>query len=300
MKSCRQRLIRTCYTQPNNSQKSRSGAFLFPYPSSSTLIFKVPNELGNQVNIEAIFFDLSGVLFEGQTAITGASDAVAKVREQNLIFRFVTNTATLSNKALIDKLAGFGIEVKPEELFSAPVAAKNYVTSRNLRPFCLVHPNILEVFADLPQSQPNCVVLGDVGDELNYTNLNNAFYLCKQGAPLIAIGKNKYFKDQGKLQLDSGAFVHGLEWATDCKAIIMGKPSVNFFLQVVESTGLAPEQCLMVGDDVQADVLSATRAGLRGCLVKTGKFTPGDESLCASDNLILENVTFLPEALRRL
>lgn len=33
----------------------------------------------------------------------------------------------------------------------------------------------------------------------------------------------------------------------------------------------------MVGDDTFADVEGALAAGLRACLVQTGKYTPGDE-----------------------
>jgi ribonucleotide monophosphatase NagD (HAD superfamily) len=35
----------------------------------------------------------------------------------------------------------------------------------------------------------------------------------------------------------------------------------------------------MVGDDAEADVGGAIAAGLRGVLVKTGKYKPGDETL---------------------
>ena len=33
----------------------------------------------------------------------------------------------------------------------------------------------------------------------------------------------------------------------------------------------------MVGDDVEADVQGALDAGLQACLVRTGKYRPGDE-----------------------
>ena len=38
------------------------------------------------------------------------------------------------------------------------------------------------------------------------------------------------------------------------------------------------EDVLMVGDDVLGDVIGAQDAGLRGCLVKTGKYRTGDET----------------------
>jgi len=57
----------------------------------------------------------------------------------------------------------------------------------------------------------------------------------------------------------------------------LGKPASAFFQTAVTSTGFAAEEVLMVGDDAFADVEGALAAGLRACLVQTGKYTPGDE-----------------------
>ena len=245
-------------------------------------------------NIRALLFDLSGVLFEGARVIPGAKDAIQQLRQTAVCMRFVTNTATADSQQIINKLRAFGIEIKPSELFSAPAAAKQYIVSHTLRPFCLIHPNIRHEFSDIPQNDPNCVLLGDAGNDLHYQNLNKAFALCKGGAPLIAIGKNKFFKDENGLQLDAGAFVHALEWASETQAVIMGKPGPEFFRQVVSSTGFQTHQCLMIGDDVHADVIAAQQAGLQGALVKTGKYTAEDERHCPPSTLVINSVAELP------
>jgi ribonucleotide monophosphatase NagD (HAD superfamily) len=77
--------------------------------------------------------------------------------------------------------------------------------------------------------------------------------------------------------LDAGPFIAALEFACDVEAEILGKPAKAFFQTAVESTGFAAEEVLMIGDDAFADVQGALAAGLRGCLVQTGKYTPGDE-----------------------
>ena len=56
----------------------------------------------------------------------------------------------------------------------------------------------------------------------------------------------------------------------------MGKPALPFFQQACALLQLAPEDLCMVGDDVRADVMGAQAAGIRGLLVKTGKFQPQD------------------------
>ena len=62
-----------------------------------------------------------------------------------------------------------------------------------------------------------------------------------------------------------------LSYANLNTALVMGKPSAEFFSEVVRSLGLPADACLMVGDDVEADVCGAAAAGLRAWLVQTGK-----------------------------
>jgi len=68
------------------------------------------------------------------------------------------------------------------------------------------------------------------------------------GAPLIAIHKARYFKKKDGLALGPGPFVAGLEYATDTKATVVGKPEKTFFLEALRGTGCAPEEAVMIGD----------------------------------------------------
>jgi ribonucleotide monophosphatase NagD (HAD superfamily) len=77
--------------------------------------------------------------------------------------------------------------------------------------------------------------------------------------------------DQG-LQLDMGAFVVGLEKATGVSATLAGKPSRAFFGAVLTELGVRADEALMIGDDIDADVLGAQASGIGGVLVRTGKF----------------------------
>jgi ribonucleotide monophosphatase NagD (HAD superfamily) len=54
--------------------------------------------------------------------------------------------------------------------------------------------------------------------------------------------------------------------------VLVGKPSKEFFHLALGDMGLGPEQAVMIGDDIQTDVAGAQSAGMRGVLVRTGKF----------------------------
>lgn len=241
----------------------------------------------------ALFIDLSGVIYEGEQPLAGAAEAVARLRELGVMLRFVTNTATQSSQTITAKLAAFGIDLAADELFTAPIAARRYLQAAGLHPFCLVHPAISSEFAPLASTEPDAVVLGDAGDGLSYAALNQVFRLCKQGAPLIGIGMNRYFKDEHGLNLDAGPFIRAIEWAAGCTATIIGKPSGAFFTTVVASTPFAAAQCLMVGDDVDSDVAGAIRAGLAAALVRSGKYLASDEQRLPAGALVVDSLAAL-------
>jgi ribonucleotide monophosphatase NagD (HAD superfamily) len=93
------------------------------------------------------------------------------------------------------------------------------------------------------------------------------------GAAFIAFSKDRYWLRDGRLALDAGPFVTGLEFASRTQARLAGKPSTDFFRAALQSLGsIPPDSVAMVGDDLWSDVQGAQVAGLQGWLVRTGKF----------------------------
>ena len=74
------------------------------------------------------------------------------------------------------------------------------------------------------------------------------FRLLLDGAPLIAIHKARYYKRKDGLALGPGPFVTALEYATDSKATVVGKPEKTFFLEALWGAGCEPEEAVMIGD----------------------------------------------------
>ncbi len=100
------------------------------------------------------------------------------------------------------------------------------------------------------------------------------------------------------LQLDMGAFIVGLEQAAGVTATVVGKPSPAFFGAVLAGLGVAPADALMIGDDIDADVLGAQASGIGGVLVRTGKFR--EEALARSTGRpdhVVDSVADVPALL---
>lgn len=252
-------------------------------------------------NIQAVLFDLDGVLYIGKEVIPGAIETVEQLRKAGVAVRFVTNTSTLSLNALQAKLIALGFQAERDEIMSAPQATIQYLKQQQ-NPVCklLLADDVKRDFAGFDQSEmaANFVVIGDIGDAWSYQLLNEVFHCLVNGAQLIAIHKNRFWQTEHGLQMDIGAFVTGLEYASNTKAMLMGKPSGHFFNMAVTALGLKPSQVLMIGDDIDADVGGAQDAGLHGVLVKTGKYRETYTRLSAVDpDAVIDSVQRLPDLL---
>ena len=225
----------------------------------------------------AVLLDLDGVLYVEDEPIPGAVDAVERLRALGLGLRFVTNTTTRARAATLERLARLGFDVAADELLTPVVLARALCRERDHeRVALLVAPGTEQDFEGLElvegEQGADAVIVGDLGDGWSYGALNRAFRLVMDGADLIALQKNRFWRRADGLSLDAGPFVAALEYATGRDATIVGKPSPAFFGQVLEDLGVAPEDAVMVGDDVESDIGGALGAGLRAILVRTGKF----------------------------
>lgn len=232
---------------------------------------------------KGVLLDLAGVVYQGDHLLPGAGEAVARLRNSRFPLRFITNTTRTPKHRILARLRGMGLEIEAGELFTPAQAACDWLSSRRLSPFLVVHPDLVEEFAGLKGTSGEAVVVGDAGETLTYTLLNDAFRRLIGGAEFLALARNRTFRDRdGKLSLDAGPFVAALEYATRREATVLGKPSADFFATALASIPCAPEEAVMVGDDAEADVAGALEAGLGSALlVRTGKYRPDDEARVA-------------------
>lgn len=226
-----------------------------------------------------LLLDIDGVVATGDVALPGSVEAIRRVAGIGVPVRFVTNTTRRPRRAILEALRGMGLEVAGEDVFTPAAAAAALLSERGQSPFLVVHPDLAEDFAGAPVEGLHAVVIGDAGEYFTYARLNEAYRALVHGADFYALAKNRNFHDRdGDLSLDAGPFVAALEYASRRRATVLGKPSPDFFRHAAASIAAAPETILMIGDDAEADVGGAIDAGLRGVLVRTGKYRDGDET----------------------
>jgi len=81
--------------------------------------------------MQAVLFDMDGVLYNSEEPIEGARETIAWVRERRIPHLFVTNTTSRGRDALVEKLARFGIGGSADEILTPCVAASQWLKARN-------------------------------------------------------------------------------------------------------------------------------------------------------------------------
>ncbi|RXJ60891.1 TIGR01458 family HAD-type hydrolase [Candidatus Marinarcus aquaticus] len=241
-------------------------------------------------NIKAVLCDIGGVLYVGDAPIDGAVEAVAKIKKHYPI-RFITNTTQKTGAQVIQKLQEFGFDICEDEVITALDMTKMFLQKHQSNAQFLLTDNVIHFFDSLKKYPTNYVVVGDAQDNFSYKNLNHAFRRLQQGAQLVAIANNRYFKDSdNELSLDAGCFVSALEYASGQKAQLIGKPSLEFYQLAAASLNAQPNECVMIGDDIESDIEGAQKAGIYSVLVKTGKFRETDLEKGITPNQTFESI----------
>ena len=201
------------------------------------------------------------------------------------------------------KLAGFAIDVATDTILTPPVAAREWLQANVAGEIALFVPDATrEEFAGLPllgeqaQDGAAAVVLGDLGEGWTFATLNRAFRLlmAEPRPPLVALGMTRYWQTPGGLQLDVAPFVVALQHASGCAVHVLGKPSAEFFAAALHKLNASAADTFMIGDDIRGDVDAGQQAGLRGILVRTGKFRPADLKLGIRPHATLDSIAALP------
>ena len=194
--------------------------------------------------VRALLLDLDGVIVLAGKAIPGAAEALAELerrgaavpdRDQHLGGQprdavALVGEARRADPARALRVGAVGVGgmdgaalPRPSLYVLASDDAKTEFAGQRL----LSHEE-----AGRP-ARPRAVVIGDSPEEATFDNLNRAFRLIRRGATLVGMHRNPWWLTPDGPTLDSGSFVVGLEFATETRATVIGKPSPAFFAQAV-------------------------------------------------------------------
>lgn len=231
---------------------------------------------------DGVLLDIDGVLTVSWHPLPGAVETVRWLQAHQIEFRLVTNTSSLSRRRIAALLAAAGMPIEVDRILTAVTGAARYLGDHFAGVGCLV-VNEGDIGEDLegvavatdPRSA-GVVLLGGAGPSTGYEELDAVFKLAVDGIPVVALHRNTRYQTADGPALDMGAFIVGIEAAAHAEVVVVGKPAAAFFHAALADLGTTAGGTVVVGDDIDSDVLGAQAAGMTGVLVRTGKFRQSD------------------------
>jgi 4-nitrophenyl phosphatase len=257
------------------------------------------------MTLKALAIDLDGSVYHGPQLIDGADEALNRLTERYAVL-FLTNNSTRSRAEYVQKLAQLGITAAKEQLITSGYAAARFLHlhypqnrfyvlgSRGLK------DELSEHRITLCEEACDGVLIG-LDKEFTYAKLHKALTFLLNGAVFIATNTDPFLLTREGIKPGAGSLVAALETASGRKAIVTGKPSAFIAELILAQLKLEPHEILVVGDNLQTDILVGLTGGMRTALVLTGASQQADIArLHIRPDYVLPSISELPRLLASL
>ena len=231
--------------------------------------------------IKAVFLDLDGTLYLGNNVIEGALNFLSRLEEKGIQRFFLSNNSSRSVTQYVEKLQGMGVPATSEDILLSTHDLLAWLSVNGISETYLVGTSgmrqmLEDAGVSTDSTEPQYVVLG-YDTEITYEKLSTASVHLHRGIPMVASHPDTVCPSPDGGLPDTGAYMDLFEATTGVRPEhVCGKPNAGMILHKVESLGLLPEQCAMIGDRLYTDMEMAERAGVHGILVLSGEATVTD------------------------
>lgn len=243
---------------------------------------------------DACVFDLDGTLYLGDEALPDAVETIRALRERGTKVRFLSNNATRSMSAYVEKLQRLGFEAEEAEIVTPVVTTVRWLLAH--APDAVVFPIAPEPVvaalteAGIATSQDPAridIVLASYDRTFDYAKLQIAFdAIWFHGrARLMSTNPDRFCPyPGGRGEPDAAAIVAAIEASTGARCErTFGKPDASVLALALNDPSIPPERILMVGDRLATDIAMGATAGVHTALVLTGDSTAAEAAALAPE-----------------
>jgi len=214
--------------------------------------------------ISAFVFDLDGTLYNGESAVAGALQAVRALLKLNYRVFYFTNNSSKTRAQVVDKLTKLGFPAHPRNTYCVARAMAAYLKEKKLASVYLIGAEGLKAelaahkIAVRDSARVAAVVVG-LDTKFNYAKLSTALAALEKGAKLIAANTDLSYPAGRNRRLPAcGAMVGAIVGATaHAPDFTVSKPNTYMLRLLCREHGLSPEQICVVGDSPGSDIRMA-------------------------------------------
>jgi 4-nitrophenyl phosphatase len=235
------------------------------------------------MNIKGMLIDLDGTLYRGNEVIPDAPLFIETLRRNSIPFLFLTNNSTRKPEQVALHLRELGISAYPEEVFTSSMAAARYLAHEEHVQkvyligeeglFAAIQESGKEIVSGENVNEVEAVVVG-LDRHLTYEKLARACLAIRRGAKFISTNSDIALPTERGFLPGSGAIAALIRTSTERVPVTLGKPEKLMIQYALEQLKSPPEETLLVGDNLQTDILAGVRMGIKTVMIYTGVSTP--------------------------
>jgi NagD protein len=253
--------------------------------------------------INSWLMDMDGVLVREQTAIPGAQEFLARLRELGLPFLVLTNNSIYTPRDLAARLRRTGLDVPEASIWTSALATAQFLDDQ--RPggsaFVIGESGLTtalhSVGYTMSETEPEYVVLGETRT-YSFERITHAIRLVASGSRFIATNPDNVGPTPDGPLPATGSVAALISRATGVEPYYVGKPNPLMMRSALNAIEAHSESTAMIGDRMDTDIVAGLEAGLETILVLTGVTTPGEaERYSYRPSRIVDSVADLIDGL---
>lgn len=218
-----------------------------------------------------VICDIDGVILHNNDLILGADLFVKRLLEQGINLLFLTNYPAQTPKDLQNRFYAAGIEVPESMFYTSAMATADFLKRQSgekayvIGEGALIH-ELYNAGFTITDIDPDFVVVGETRN-YNWSMMQMAARFVSEGARFIATNPDTHGPH---MHPACGALCAPIERMTGKKPFYVGKPSAWIIRAALNHMDAHSENTLIIGDNLNTDILAGFQAGLDTVLVLTG------------------------------
>jgi NagD protein len=219
---------------------------------------------------------IEGVLVTSDQKIRGADRFIRRLYEMGLKFLLLTNNSRRTPYETADTLQKLGLPVLAENIFTSSLATARYLQAQKPggTAFVIGEQGLLsaleEVGYQISDQNPDYVILGG-SNRHSFEDISRAVNLIQEGAKFICTNPDRAGHSQGKVAPATGAMAALVEAASGISPFFIGKPNPFMIRSALNCLGVHSEDTVMVGDNMETDIIAGLESGMQTILVLSGE-----------------------------
>lgn len=255
-------------------------------------MLKIQSFLPLALKYKAVFLDSYGVIKNYKGVIEGAQQTISFLRKNNVAVRILTNDASRSQDQQVESFYRLGLtSIEAHEVITSGMMAKQflqhkiisgkiaYLGTENSAHYILQsgleHISVNDVDLNDTTEIAAFVFLDDEGFDWNVDINKTVNLLRRKNIPVIVANSDKLYPvSKNNVAVATGGIAKLVESMLNKKFIHFGKPDSQMFMYAFDELNkfgtFSKNEILMVGDNLNTDILGGNRFGVNTTLVLSG------------------------------